>query len=148
MALVPITKSSSSGIISGLVSAGLLFGTATAIIYQMEVPHYRINMRKKLDKIIVDVENYTHIRPIDIQCETTNLECLRQKGYKLTQTEKVFGTGEFQNGNRSVEEFTAACKECNVKTHISVMYTRPLIGGYTTRKQTLNWSRCSVTELT
>lgn len=130
------------------VGATVLFGVASAsVFYQTTVPLHRVNMLKKDGCIHVTIDNYTHVLTDHKQCKTSNLDCLKAKGFKILQNGDLHGAGTYISENRQLDEFIAACKECNVHTDISVIYKGPLTGSLTKKKQTLDWGSCSVAEL-
>jgi hypothetical protein len=135
----------SSPLFAPLVALGVFTLTGVAT-YQIFIPRYRIAMKKKWSMIEVDIKDDGVAPVIDLKFTRVGLECLAEKGMPMTAYGEL-GGGEISPGNKTSDEFIAACKECGVRTEISVMYERPFIGGYAVRKQTLDWGRCSVAEL-
>jgi hypothetical protein len=126
-----------SGCFASFVGASLSLAVSS-VISDYHTPQYRLYMRDLYGYIFVRFD--THVRSEDILCETRNLECLRTKGFKLVQDGPLHGAGAYDSENRPMVEFTAACKECNVHTDITVIHNNPL----TKKTQKLDWSRCSL----
>ena len=145
--VVPMFMPMGNGGGPGFIVGGLIFiGLVGAHTVYNSIPRFQLKAVKKHDTFTVEVVDSSTSSIKDIDYTSTGVNCLERKGYIRTRTCIPYDSMFTLTKNTTVEQFRADCKECAVKSEVSVLYTN-IFDNYQTRKQELDWSKCKVAEM-
>jgi hypothetical protein len=132
---------------NGFILGGLLFiGLVGAHTVYKSIPQYQLKAVKRQNTFTVEITDSSTASIKDIQYTTSGINCLEKKGYIRTGTYFPCDNKFTLTKNTTVEQFHTDCKECAVKSGVSILYNN-VFDSYTTRKQELDWSKCKVAEM-
>jgi hypothetical protein len=131
----------------GFILGGLLFvGLVGAHTVYRSIPQYQLKAVKKQDTFTVEITDLSTALIKDIHYTTTGVNCLERKGYIRTGTYILDDRKFTLTKNTTIEQFRVDCKECAVKSEVSVLYNN-VFDTYQPKKQELDWSKCKVAEM-
>jgi hypothetical protein len=146
-----------SGPMSGkdaLISLVVVLTVAFGILDHLGSPKLQMNVTQNRDNYSADVSIRTRNSPQIISVNNKNIECLKQKGYIVNDTDNKYYGGSWnrivyvETGSKELpnEKLINDCKECNVHTEIIYKYDN-IFWNEKQDKKTLYWHKCYTDQL-